>query len=91
MKIKAAVSEYREVEVNPWDAWAMLKKEVLAAEGIRSDAYVDNRNRIVAEDEYHTSHSWTETVVVIAEPTKEQIDLVNAFTHISRALAKVNT
>jgi hypothetical protein len=48
--------------------------------------YIHN-GKICTDEEMHGSHSWFEHLVVVAEPTEQQLKLVEGFNAIEELLA----
>lgn len=86
MKVKASFVETKEVEITPSTAFQALREHVLRKAGLRNDYYIDEKGRIVKDEEHWTSHSWTETVVVDAHPSAEKLELLRAFKTIGKEL-----
>ncbi len=90
MKVKASFVETREVEITPSTAFQALRQHVLDKAGLHEDYYIDEKGRIVKDDEHWTSHSWIETAVVDANPPTEKLELLRAFKTIGKELDRQN-
>jgi hypothetical protein len=80
MIIKGTQTERKTVEisVHPRDIFVELANKALKVVDTRLNinSFVDDKGRIAENVTYHTSHSWDEDVVQIAEPTEEQIKAI---------------
>jgi hypothetical protein len=86
MRVKGSFTTTTEVNVSPDDALWALRVEVLRIKGIDVNAYIDDKKRLVKNEDQWTSHSWTETVVLNENPGDETVDLIKAFELIERVI-----
>ena len=86
MKVKGSFKTHTEVEIDTVDAFRALRNEVLRDAGIPPDAYIDENNCLVRDEEYHTSHSWFEKIVIDKRPSQNKLYLIRAFKTIAAEL-----
>lgn len=70
--------EMVDIEVSPYDLYFALRREVLSKFDLPGECYL-KRGQVVIDEEYHTSHSWTETVMLQPKPTAEVVAVIKAF------------
>ena len=86
MKVKGSFTTHTEVEIDTVDAFRALRNEVLGGLDIPPNAYIDENNSLVRDEEYHTSHSWFEKIVIDRRPNQNKLDLIRAFKTIAAEL-----
>ena len=87
MRVKGSHTTCIEVDVDAASACRSLKAEVFTRAKInRFNVYIHN-GKICTDEEMHGSHSWFEHLVVVAEPTEQQLKLVEGFNAIEELLA----
>lgn len=85
MRVQGSVTTHTEVDIYPRDAWQALQYHIASGTGIPVGARIED-GKIVRDEDHHTSHSWTETKVIIPEPTPEQLAQVRAIATITEVL-----
>jgi len=92
MKLKGyeRVTRSVSIDVSPMDAVAQLKALVFNEHKLPIDGYIDNKGQLVIDTEYHTSHSWFETTVVVQKPTKQQLGLIKLFSELYDLVQKAS-
>ena len=88
MKVKGShtTTTRVEVDVEPVDAYKELKRLILTAHGFPVNAYVNNKNEIVVDEEYHTSHSWFEEKIINPKPTNDQLKIFEDLKNFAQQL-----
>jgi hypothetical protein len=86
MRVTGSYTTSAVIDVDPIEVFKALRVEVLNGAGFHASCYLDEKNRIVRDEDYHTSHSWSETQVVVEKPSKEDIELFLAFKTIGQRL-----
>lgn len=88
MQVQGSFTTWANVNVDPKHAFRALSAELLQRVGIkRAEVYIHN-GRICTDKELHTSHSWVERVVIVEEPTEDQLELVKALSTIRTVLQR---
>lgn len=87
MKVKATRTDRVEVDVTPLEVFNALKMHLFSAYNIPLNGYIKDE-KIIVDEEYHTSHSWFEERVVHANPSKDQLEVVNVVKSLASLINK---
>jgi hypothetical protein len=86
MHVQGSFITTKEFSVNPADVFLALRREVMRAKGFRANAYIDDKKRLVVDEDEWGSHHWTKTVILDENPSEEIVNLINAFELIRREI-----
>lgn len=88
MRVRGSFTATKEFSVNPADVFFALRREVMSAKGVRANAYIDDKRRLVVDEDEWGSHNWTRNVILDETPSEEIVNLINAFELIRREIQK---
>lgn len=64
MKVRVPITTYHEIALSDEQMRDATFEYIYKTFGLQSDYFVDNKGRLVYEEEHHTSHSYWSTEVV---------------------------